>query len=130
MPYPIPGIKLQPVQDKRHALNDSEPAAEDGCAALEYCTKLRNQGPPLKAAWEMTKKRYGEFESVIGISRAVGQDPFRRAVKAGKVYSVQGIGPEERKSHEKAGEEGQACLRCGEHFSLLAIKCPRCGGRV
>jgi hypothetical protein len=130
MPYPIPGIKLEPVQDNRHALNDSEPAAEDGCAALAYCTKLRNQGHPLKAAWEMTKKRFGEGESIIGISRAMGQDPFRRAVKAGKVYAIPAIGPDERVLHEKAGEDAQTCLRCGEHFSLLAIKCPRCGGSV
>lgn len=120
------------------AFNDSVPEARDGTRIIREAKDLMRLGLTLKQAGERLAQKYGKLECVLAVSRAVGlddlaghvSDPMKSPLDARDLVVFAPIPPEVRSLHQKAGRDAQVCLGCGEPFSILVLKCPRCGRSV
>lgn len=131
--YRVPGfpdLGLITVPDHRGnapAINDSTVDAVDGANALAFATKMVNEGMPIKEAKKSLEKAFGGADIAHdAIAAATGQRPTKKALDAGKIHQYRPFNSQESLFHLSAGEDAQRCLFCGEPFSIVASKCPRC----
>ena len=134
--YGVPGfpdLRLFTLPDHRRnapAINDSTVSAEDGAHALEIANNMRNQGMSLREVKKSLDKAFGGPEAAHdALAMATGQRPMKTALYAGKIHRFRPFDAQEKLFHLSAGEDAQRCLSCGEPFSVVAMRCPRCGGR-
>jgi len=90
-------------------INISVPTAEDGIAAMEYYIDVRErlltEGMPYdqakKVAFYEARIRFGKEELIQAIMLSMGQEPFKRALEAGKIYRLRGTEYAEAETYEE-----------------------------